>query len=190
MAPDQLDQDVTQLLLAWRGGDEAAFGRLLPLVYDELRRLAHHYMVGERRGHLLQTTALVHEAYVRMVGLERDWEGRRHFFAAAAQVMRRVLVDLARRREAGKRGGSGLLVPLEEGLDPAAPERTADLVRLDDALAALEHVDPRKAQVVELRFFGGLTIDETVDVLGLSHATVERDLKLARAWLRKEMATA
>ncbi|HBL31011.1 MAG TPA: RNA polymerase subunit sigma-70 [Acidobacteria bacterium] len=180
-------EDVTQLLLAWRGGDKAAFDRLLPLVYDELRRLAHHYMLDERRGHLLQTTALVHEAYVRMVGLERDWEGRRHFFAAAAQVMRRVLVDLARRREAGKRGSS-LLVPLEDGIEPAAPERTADLIRLDDALAALEQVDPRKAQVVELRFFGGLTIDETVEVLGLSHATVERDLKLARAWLRKEMA--
>src|SRR5436190_16222603 len=126
-----------------------------------------------------------------MVGLERDWEGRRHFFAAAAQVMRRVLVDLARRREAEKRGGGAVLVPLDDlkdGAEPAAPERTADLLQLDEALAALEQLDPRKAQVVELRFFGGLTIEETAGVLGLSHATVERDLKLARAWLRREMA--
>lgn len=180
--------DVTQLLLAWRAGDKEAFDRLLPLVYTELRRLAHHYMADERENHLLQTTALVHEAYVRMVGLERDWEGRRHFFGVAAQVMRHVLVDLARRREAEKRGGGALFVTLEEGIHPAAQERTADLIRLDDALAALEKIDPRKARVVELRFFGGLTIEETVEVLGLSHATVERDLKLARAWLRKEMA--
>jgi len=183
-----MSDDVTQLLLAWRGGDKAAFDRLLPMVYGELRRLAHHYMEGERRDHVLQTTALVHEAYVRMVGLERDWEGRRHFFAVAAQTMRRVLVDLARRREADKRGAGAVFVPLGEGDEPPAPERTADLLHLDDALAALERIDPRKAQVVELRFFGGLTIEEAAEVLGLSHATVERDLKLARAWLRKEMA--
>ena len=183
-----VSNDVTQLLLAWRGGDKAAFDRLLPLIYGELRRLAHHYMAGERRDHVLQTTALVHEAYVRMIGLERDWEGRRHFFAVAAQTMRRVLVDLARRREADKRGAGAVFVPLGDGDDPAAPERSADLLLLDDALAALESVDLRKAQVVELRFFGGLTIEETAEVLSLSHATVERDLKLARAWLRKEMA--
>src|SRR6185369_5101916 len=186
MAP-MATNEVTQLLLAWRGGDKAAFDRLLPLVYGELRRLAHHYMGGERRDHLLQTTALVHDAYVRMVGMERDWEGRRHFFAVAAQTMRRVLVDLARRREADKRGAGAVFVPLCDG-DGPAQERSADLLHLDDALTALERFDLRKSQVVELRFFGGLTIEETAETLGLSHATVERDLKLARAWLRKEMA--
>ena len=183
MSPDP--GGITHLLLAWREGDRGAFDRLVPVVYAELRRLAHRYMQGERAGHLLQTTALVHEAYFRLVGLDRDWEGRRHFFAVAAQVMRQVLVDFARRREAGKRGGGAVVVPLEEA--SLSLERAEELIRLDDALQALAQLDARKARIVELRFFGGLTIEETAEVLGLSHATVERDLKLAKAWLQREM---
>src|SRR5262245_26427209 len=179
------DEGVTHLLLAWREGDRGAFDRLVPMVYAELRRLAHRYMQGERSGHLLQTTALVHEAYFRLVGLDRDWEGRGHFFAVAAQVMRQILVDFARRRGAGKRGGGAVAVPLDEAA--ISLERAEELIRLDDALQALARLDERKARIVELRFFGGLTIEETAEVLGLSHATVERDLKLARAWLQREM---
>ncbi len=179
------DPGITHLLLAWREGDRGAFDQLVPVVYSELRRLAHRYMVGERAGHLLQTTALVHEAYFRLVGLDRNWEGRGHFFAVAAQVMRQVLVDFARRRRAGKRGGGAVAVSLDEAM--VSIERADELIRLDDALQALAQIDARKARIVELRFFGGLTIEEAAEVLGVSHATVERDLKLARAWLQREM---
>ncbi len=178
-------EGVTQLLLAWRQGDGQALDRLMPIVYAELHRLAHSHMQGERQGHLLQTTALVHEAYVRLVGQERDWQGRGHFFAVAAQTMRRILVDFARRREAEKRGGGAIAIPLDEEI--FAIERSDELVRLDDALEAFARIDARKAKVVELRFFGGLSIEETAAALDLSHATVERDLKFARAWLQRAM---
>ena len=179
------NEGVTELLLAWREGDGAALDRLMPIVYSELHRLAHFHMAGERSGHLLQTTALVNEAYVRLVGQERDWQDRGHFFAVAAQVMRRILVDFARRRGAEKRGGGAVSVPLDEGT--FSLERADELVRLDDALAALARIDARKAKVVELRFFAGLSIEDTATALDLSHATVERDLKFARAWLQREM---
>ncbi len=175
---------VTQLLLDWRSGDRQALERLTPSVYGELRRLAQHYMMGERADHTLQATALVHEAYLRLVGLDVRWHGRKHFFAVAARLMRRILVDFARRKSAAKRGPE-LTVSLE-GLDFAL-ERAEHLTALDDALAGLGRVDERKCRVVELRFFAGLTIDETAEVLEVSHATVERDLKMAKAWLAREM---
>ncbi|MDX1996593.1 MAG: sigma-70 family RNA polymerase sigma factor [Thermoanaerobaculia bacterium] len=184
--PPEAAAAVTELLVAWGDGDRTAFDQLVPIVYAELKRLAHASMRAERADHVLQTTALVHEAYFRLVGLERDWAGRRQFFAVAAQVMRQVLVDFARRRDADKRGGGQAPLSLEDPLVPAL-ERSADLLRLDDALSDLAKVDARKAQVVELRFFGGLTIEETAEVMGLSHATVERDLKLARAYLEREI---
>ncbi len=187
MSPDG-NEGVTQLLLAWREGDREALDRLMPIVYSELHRLAHFHMQGERVGHLLQTTALVNEAYVRLIGQERDWQGRGHFFAVAAQVMRRVLVDFARRRSAEKRGGGVICLPLDEGT--FSIERADELIRLDDALDAFARLDARKAKVVELRFFGGLSIEDTAAALDLSHATVERDLKFARAWLQREMGAA
>ncbi len=179
--------DVTRLLHAWRGGDSDALERLTPMVYQELRRLARNYMRGERAGHLLQTTALVHEAYIRLVDLELGFRDRVHFFAVSARLMRRVLVDLARERQAAKRGGAAVVVPLEEELVPGkAPG--SDILALDQALEQLSAFDARKARVVELRIFGGLTIDETVEVLEVSHATVERDLKMAKAWLARQLS--
>lgn len=176
---------VTRLLLAWRDGDAAALEQLTPIVYEQLRRLAHRHMRRERVGHVLQTTALVHEAYLRLVGLDVEWQGRNHFFALASRMMRRVLVDFARRRQTDKRGGELVETTLE--VDQLAVHRSEDLIALDDALRSLEALDPRKGQVVELRYFGGLTIPETAAALGISHATVERDLKLARAWLVEQM---
>lgn len=178
---------VTQLLLAWREGDTDALDQLTPMVYDELRRLARHYLRDERSNRSLQTTELVHEAYLRLVGVDVSWEGRSHFFAIAANTMRRILVDMARRRRADKRAGSSQALPLLE-IDLPTQERP-DLVALDDALKDLARVDERKSQIVELRFFGGLTIAETAKVMGLSHATVERDFKLARAWLNRQVAS-
>jgi RNA polymerase sigma-70 factor, ECF subfamily len=179
--------NVTQLLLAWSHGDEGALGKLIPVVYRELRRLAHRHMRGERTGHVLQTTALVHEAYERLVDTPQvRWQDRTHFFAVCAQLMRRILVDFARARRYQKRGGSVRLVSLEEAL--ASPrERARDLVALDEALTALAAIDPRKGQVVELRFFGGLTAEETAEVLGVSPHTVLRDWKMAKAWLLREL---
>ncbi len=180
---------VTRLLLDWRAGDQDALGKLTPIVYQELRRLAHNYMRQEPTDHLLQTTALVHEAYMRLVGEDINWEGREHFFAIAANQMRRILVDYARRRRAQKRGGGADQLPLEEAEQKADASRAPDLelLALDRGLERLAAVDERKCRVVELRFFGGMTIDETAAVLGLSHATVERELKMARAWLGREM---
>ncbi len=185
MAAPQSDE-ISALLLEWKGGDARAFERLLPILYEELKRLARHQLRGESTGHTLQTTALVHEAYLRLVGSDLTWEGRGHFFAVAATVMRRVLVDHARGRGRAKRGGGAVAIGLQEELAPAA-ERPADLLDLDEALERLSSLDPRKAQVVDLLYFGGLNYDETAAVLGISPATVHRDLRLARAWLYREL---
>jgi RNA polymerase sigma factor (TIGR02999 family) len=179
---------VTRLLLAWGQGEQAALEQLIPLVHAELRRIARRYMGGERRGHTLQTTALVNEAYLRLVDSQKvDWHNRAHFFAISAQLMRRVLVDYARSRGYQKRGGGAHKVTLDEAL--IGPQQTGhDLVALDDALKALAEVDPRKCQVVELRFFGGLSVEETAEVLKVSQDTVLRDWRLAKSWLRREVS--
>ncbi|MEM1205226.1 MAG: sigma-70 family RNA polymerase sigma factor [Acidobacteriota bacterium] len=180
--------EVTRLLLEWRKGDDDALERLTPVVYGELRRLARHHMRGERRDHVLQTTALVHEAYLKLVGLELEFRDRVHFFAMAARLMRRVLVDFARERWAEKRGGDAVVLSLEEDLVTAgAGGPSPDVLALDSALEQLAGKDPRKARVVELRFFGGLTIEETAEAMEISHATVERDLKMAKAWLSRRL---
>jgi RNA polymerase sigma factor (TIGR02999 family) len=181
------EQDVTALLMAWRQGDEQALGHLTTLVYDELHRLADRYMRGERAGHTLQTTALVNEAYIRLVDSSRvQWQNRVHFFAIAAQLMRRVLVDFARRRRYQKRGGDWRKITLAEGFDVAA-RVDDDLVAVDEALQALANLDPRKAQVVELRFFAGLSLEETAEALQVSTDTVGRDWRAAKAWLTREL---
>jgi RNA polymerase sigma-70 factor (ECF subfamily) len=178
---------VCELLRAWTDGDTSALERLTPIVYDELHRLARRYMRGERPGHSLQTTALVNEAYLRLVGYERtQWQNRAHFFAVSAQVMRRILVEHARRHNL-KRGGGVPHVSLEEAA-LVGGNRAADLVALDDAMNTLGQLDPRKAQVVEMRFFGGLSVDETANVLKVSAATVMRDWSTAKAWLYRELA--
>lgn len=184
-APDP--RDVTGLLMAWRDGDRVALDQLVPLVYAELRHVAHCHMRGERPGHLLQTTALVNEAYLRLVDITRvQWQSRTHFFAVAAQMMRRVLVDAARERGAHKRGGDLRLVPLDEART-LAQERSLDLVALDEALESLSRIDPRKARVIELRYFGGLSVDEAAEVIGVSGDTVMRDWKMAKLWLLREL---
>lgn len=182
-------QDVTGLLLKWQQGDSAALDQLTPLVYDELRRIAHRYMRQERDGHTLQTTALVNEAYVRLVGKERvEWQNRTHFFAVTAQVMRHVLTDYARRRLYDKRGGGAEHIPLEDA-NAMTQERAAELIALDEALNELAQLDPRKSRVVELRYFGGLSLEETADVLEVSVMTVRRDWRAAKAWLYKTVTS-
>lgn len=178
---------ITQLLLEWRAGDQGALEELLPIVYDELRRLAHRYMRRERSEHLLQTTALVHESYLRLASLKLNWRDRNHFFAVASRLMRRVLADSARRRNAGKRGGGEAHeVPFDEAADVTAqPSRY--LVALDDALKDLESIDSRKCRLVELRYFGGLSVDEAAEALELSPSTVDRELRMAKAWLHSEI---
>jgi RNA polymerase sigma factor (TIGR02999 family) len=179
--------DVTGLLQAWGGGDSAALDRLVPIVYDELHRQAQRYLRRENPGHTLQTTALVHEAYLRLVDQrEARWQNRAQFFGVAAQAMRRILVDHARRHQAAKRGGSAVPVTLEEGAVAAAGSGV-DLVALDDALTRLAALDPQQARVVELRYFTGLGIEETAEALGISPATVKRDWAMARAWLKREL---
>jgi len=178
---------VTQLLLDWRNGDQAALDQLMPLVYDELHRLAQAYLRRERQGHTLQTSALVNEAYLRLVDQQTPWQNRAHFFGIAAQLMRRILVDHARAHQYAKRGGDQQRVSLEAAADVANAE-DGDLVALDDALLSLAAIDPKQSRIIELRFFGGLTIEETAEVLGISHATVEREWSLARAWLRRELS--
>ena len=183
-------EEVTQLLGAWSEGDAAALERLMPLVYAELRRMARRHMGQERPGHTLQTTALVHEAYLRLVNQERvRWKDRAHFFAIAAQVMRRILVDHARKRRNPKRGGDATRLSLEQGAT-VSQERAAEVVALDDALNSLAAVDDRKSRVVELRFFGGMSIEETAQVLGVSPGTVMREWTLAKAWLQREVRSA
>jgi len=179
--------EITELLVAWGGGDESALDRLMPLVYDELRRLAHRYMSRERPGHTLQTTALVNEAYLRLVSWrDVQWQNRAHFFAVSAQMMRRILVDFARDRQYLKRGGGALRVSLAD-VASLTEQRGADLVALDEALTALAEVDWRKAQVVEMRFFGGLSVEEVAEVLKVSKETVIRDWRLAKVWLLREL---
>lgn len=186
--PTAPSPDVTSLLVAWSEGDEAAFTELVPRVYAELHRLAHHHMRGERRDATLQTTALVNEAYLRLVDTTRiRWESRGHFLAVAAQAMRRILVDAARAREADKRGGSTPDLPIDD-LPLAAPEPSRSLVALNEALNALAAVDERKSRVVELRYFGGLSVAETAAVLHVSVETVHRDWRVAKAWLHRELS--
>jgi RNA polymerase sigma factor (TIGR02999 family) len=178
--------EISTLLRAWSDGDRGALERLTPIVYQELRRLARRYMKGERPGHSLQTTALVNEAYVRLVDYKRmQWQNRAHFFAVSAQLMRRILVEHARRHNL-KRGGDLQHVSLDEAAAVGAGKAT-DLLALDDAMNALARIDPRKAQVVEMRFFGGLSVEETAEVLKVSSITVLRDWSTARAWLYREM---
>jgi RNA polymerase sigma factor (TIGR02999 family) len=180
-------QEVTRLLHAWRDGDGSALDKLMPLVYKELHRLAHHYMLAERRGHLLQTTALVNEAYLQLIDARQvRWQDRAHFFAISANLMRQVLVHLARSRDAQKRGGQYRQVSLEESA-VMVPHGDADLLELDDALTALAEIDSRKAKVVELRFFGGLTLEETAEVMKSSVNIVWRDWDMAKSWLYREM---
>ena len=179
---------VTDLLMAWGRGDASALNRLMPMVQEELHRLARREMRGERPGHTLQTTALVNEAYLRLIDAHRvRWQDRAHFFALSARIMRRILVDHARSRNYQKRGGGAVNVTLDD-IVVASPERGADLVALDDALEDLARVDPRKSQVVELRFFGGLSVEETSEALKVSPETVLRDWRLAKVWLLREVS--
>jgi RNA polymerase sigma factor (TIGR02999 family) len=178
---------VTTLLLAWGNGDKAAFDQLVPLVHRELRRLARRAMVRERRDHTLEPTALVNEVYLRLVDLEGvRWNDRAHFFALSARLMRRILVDIARSKHYQKRGGGALTVCLDE-VSLASPEKGEDLMALDEVLERLAVFDPRRSQVVELRFFGGLGVEETAEVLGVSRHTIQRDWTLARTWLLREL---
>ena len=187
LATQEQPREVTQLLLAWNEGDESALEKLVPLVYAELRRLAKRRMRLERPDHTLQTSALINEAYLRLVDVRNvHWQNRAHFFALCARLMRRILVDYARTRHYVKRGGGVQPISLDQSL-AVAPERSPDLVAVDDALHALAEVDARKAQVVELRFFGGLTVEEAAEVLKVSPETVRRDWKLAKVWLLREL---
>ena len=185
--PSDSPHNMTQLLVAWSNGDPSALDELAPLVYDELRRLARRQMSREREGHTLQTTALVNEAYLRLID-QRDvrWQNRAHFFAIAAQMMRRILIDHARSRHYEKRGGGAPRVALEEAAE-LSDERAAELVALDEALRSLSEIDERKSRVVELRFFGGLSTEEIAEVVGCSPDTVTREWRRAKAWLHREM---
>jgi RNA polymerase sigma factor (TIGR02999 family) len=184
----QSGEGITQLLIDWSNGDQAALEKLMPLVYDELRRLATNYLRRERASHTLQPTALVNEAYLKLVDQRNaKWQNRAQFFGISAQLMRRILVDHARQHMAAKRGGSK-----QQRLSITSAERVVkqpeiDLLALNEALDELTIMDPQQAQIVELKFFGGLSIEETAEVLGISHATVERDWKMARAWLRRQL---
>lgn len=180
-------KEITKLLVAWGDGDQSALADLTPLVYEELHRLAHNYMGRECAGHTLQTSALVNEAYLRLIDWKNvRWQSRAHFFAVSAQLMRRILVDFARSRGYQKRGGGMRVVPLDDAII-VSENKGPDLVALDEALCALAKLDARQSQIVELRFFGGLTIEETAEVLKVSEGTVRRDWSLARSWLHREL---
>ena len=179
---------VTQMLLDWSEGDREALDKLIPIVYSELRLRAARYLRRERPGHTLQTTALIHETYLRLVEQKQvRWQNRAHFFGIAAQLMRRILVDHARQRDAAKRGGADLRLTLDDAM-AAAPGRDVNLMALDETLTRLAEIDPRQSRVVELRYFSGLSIEETAEVLGVSPATVKLDWSMAKAWLRREMS--
>ncbi len=182
--------NITELLNDWQDGDQAALEKLTPLVYDELKRMAHRYVQRERNGHTLQTTALVNEAYLRLAAQEKpSWQNRAHFFAVTAQVMRHILIDYARRRRALKHGGEAQQVPLEDASLMSA-HRAEELVALDEALAELKQFDARKSSVVELRYFGGLSLEETAAAMDISMMTVRRDWRAAKAWLFRRMSEA
>jgi RNA polymerase sigma factor (TIGR02999 family) len=181
-------QNVTELLIGWGQGDKEALDRLVPIVYDELRRQAARYLRRERVGHTLQTTALIHEAYLRLVDQKNvHWQNRAHFFGIAAQLMRRILVDHARTKKRAKRGGSDVRVSLGD-VQVVAKEKDLDVVALDEALDRLSEIDEQQSKIVELRFFSGLTVEETAEVLGISTATVKRDWSMAKAWLHREIS--
>ena len=180
--------EISRLLRAWSAGDESALNSLAPLVYDELHKLAHHYMRREEKGHILQTTAVIHEAFLRLIrSKSADWQDRTHFFGICARLMRQILVDFARSEKSRKRGGEAVRLALEDA-QGAAVSQDVDLLALDEALTRLSRVDARKGRTVELRFFGGLSVEETAEVMKVSPETVTRDWRLARAWLLKEMS--
>ena len=182
-------KSISQLLTEWRDGDETALNRLIPLVYEELRRLAHHYLRRERPGHSLQTTDLVNEAYLRLVDHRgMRWQNRAHFYAVSAQAMRRILVDHARSRSCAKRGGGERRVELDEVAD-LAQQKAIEMIMLDDALTKLSALDQRKSKIVELRYFGGMSVEETAEVLGISPVTVMREWSTAKGWLLRAMTT-
>ncbi|HEX3187100.1 MAG TPA: sigma-70 family RNA polymerase sigma factor [Pyrinomonadaceae bacterium] len=186
--PPRQEHEITQLLAAWREGNQTALDELYPLVYDELHRLARRYMSRERKGHTLQTTALINEAYVRLVDQRNvQWANRSHFFAISAQIMRRILIDHARRHAYAKRGGGARQVSLDETAT-VINDDLAEFLRLDEALKSLAELDPRRSQVVELKYFGGLNNDEIAGVLKISKNTVIRDWNMARAWLHSQLA--
>ncbi|MGH9873811.1 MAG: sigma-70 family RNA polymerase sigma factor [Pyrinomonadaceae bacterium] len=180
--------EVSQFLVEWGNGDQSALDKLIPLVYDDLRRMAHRYMAREGPDHTLQTTALVNDAYLRLIDQKRaHWQNRAQFFGIAAQLMRRILVDHARSHAYAKRGGGTIQVPLEESA-VLSPQRATDVLALDDALNQLAKIDSRKCQIVEMRYFGGFTVEETASLLEVSDVTVMRDWSLAKAWLRREIS--
>lgn len=180
--------EITQLLRKWSEGDRAALDQLMPVVHQELRKLANAYLRGEKPGHTLQPTALINEAYLRLVGQNfPEWQSRKHFYGVAAQLMRQILVEHARARSAAKRGGGGQKLSLDEAIN-FSQDQAADLVALDDALTALARFDERKARVVELRYFGGFSIEEIANALDISVATVGREMRMAQAWLHRELA--
>lgn len=185
---DPSNQQITELLVRWRGGDQQALDDLVPLVYTELRQIARHYLQRERPDHTLQSTALVHEAYVRLVGHNiPQWQDRAHFFGVAARVMRQILVEHARSHQAEKRGGGACKVTIDEGIEAAPKPVDLDIIMLDDALKGLAALDEQQSRIVELRFFAGLSIEDTSQVLGISPATVSREWTSARAWLHREV---